>query len=90
MIILYLCLFYRIGYDVECGRVVDNCFGHEDAVSCISWGHKKHVLLSGSWDCCVRVWQSHVPPPYEPIRQASALLGQLEHESNVISIDIDR
>uniref|UniRef100_A0A1B6CKQ1 WD repeat-containing protein 55 homolog n=1 Tax=Clastoptera arizonana TaxID=38151 RepID=A0A1B6CKQ1_9HEMI len=78
-----------IAYDIECGRVIDNCMGHEDAVSCILWGHKKNILVSGSWDCFVRVWQSRPVPPYEPIRPATALIKQLEHEAKVIAIDID-
>lgn len=78
-----------IAYDVECSRVIDSCLGHDDAVSCLGWADSTNMLFSGSWDCCIRVWQLQRPPPYEPIRPATALVTQLEHDTKVLCLDID-
>lgn len=76
-------------YDVACGRVIDSVLGHEDAVTCLVWAPERQVLMSGSWDCCVRLWRTNNPPT-EPIRPASDLVTQLEHESKVTCLDVNR
>ncbi|KAH3744075.1 protein FAN [Pelomyxa schiedti] len=42
-------------YSVDCGRVSDYLCAHDDAVSCLCM--RGDVLLSGSWDTSVKVWQ---------------------------------
>ncbi|RZF42157.1 hypothetical protein LSTR_LSTR004306 [Laodelphax striatellus] len=75
-------------YDIECGRVIDQVNGHEDAVSCLLWCDQKNYLISASWDCCVRIW--HIPDtnPYKMLKPASALIAQLEHDTKVTTVAI--
>uniref|UniRef100_A0A1B6I234 BEACH domain-containing protein n=1 Tax=Homalodisca liturata TaxID=320908 RepID=A0A1B6I234_9HEMI len=79
-----------IMYDVACGRVVDCMLGHEDAVTCLCWAGERQLVVSGSWDCCVRLWTTHSCPPTAPIRPATDLVTQLEHDSRVTCLDINR
>ncbi|CAK1544164.1 unnamed protein product [Leptosia nina] len=43
-------------YDVEYGRVIESFRAHDDSVSCLQWLQKDRLLVSGGWDCVVRVW----------------------------------
>ncbi|XP_045511123.1 protein FAN-like [Colias croceus] len=45
-------------YDVEYGRVVESFRAHDDSVSCLLWLDRERLLISGGWDCVVRVWGS--------------------------------
>ncbi|CAH1391564.1 unnamed protein product [Nezara viridula] len=77
-----------IVYDIECGRVVDQVRGHEDAVSCLCWAPSLRLLLSGSWDCCVRAWK--VKLPYVPLKPASSLIAQLDHDDKITALAVNR
>lgn len=81
---------FRVVYDVACGRVTDSMQGHEDAVTCLAWAAEQRLLITGSWDCCVRLWQVHTCPPSEPIRPATDLVKELEHEGKVSCLDVNR
>ncbi|CAG9098190.1 unnamed protein product [Plutella xylostella] len=43
-------------YDVEYGKVVESFRAHDDSVSCLLWLENERLLISGGWDCVVRVW----------------------------------
>ncbi|XP_047515344.1 protein FAN-like isoform X1 [Pieris napi] len=43
-------------YDVEYGRIIESFRAHDDSVSCLQWLEKERYLVSGGWDCVVRVW----------------------------------
>ncbi|KZC06439.1 Protein FAN, partial [Dufourea novaeangliae] len=77
-----------IFYDVEFGRVIDTLQGHEDAVSCLVLSPSRQIIISGSWDCTAKVWQSYVSGP--KIKPAECLIAQLDHESKVTCINISR
>uniref|UniRef100_A0A146LEF4 Protein FAN n=2 Tax=Lygus hesperus TaxID=30085 RepID=A0A146LEF4_LYGHE len=76
-----------IVYDVECGRIVESVRGHEDAVSCLAW-IAPSLLLTGSWDCCVRVWR--LRKPLTAIKPASDLIAQLDHDARITALATNR
>lgn len=45
---------FRLTYDLDYGRVLNEIPAHDDAVSCISFLEELAVLVSGSWDCSVK------------------------------------
>lgn len=45
---------FRIIYDMDYGRKVNEIPAHDDAVSCLSYMSKLSLLVSGSWDCSVK------------------------------------
>ncbi|XP_014249763.1 protein FAN-like isoform X1 [Cimex lectularius] len=75
-----------IVYDVECGRIVERVRGHEDAVSCLAWAPPS-LVLTGSWDCSVRVWK--LRKPLTSIKPASDLIAQLDHDDKIMSIAVN-
>ncbi|KAL3135309.1 hypothetical protein ABBQ32_007505 [Trebouxia sp. C0010 RCD-2024] len=44
-------------YSVEFGRQLGRWQGHDDAVSCLHLTSSTTHLLTGSWDCSVKLWQ---------------------------------
>ncbi|KAL6433650.1 hypothetical protein ACFW04_005736 [Cataglyphis niger] len=77
-----------IFYDIEFGRVIDILQGHEDAVSCLAWSPKHQVIISGSWDCTVKVWHGYTSG--SKIKPAECFIAQLDHDSKVTCINISR
>lgn len=85
---LMIVFFFRIFYDIEFGRVIDILQGHEDAVSCLAWSPKHQVIISGSWDCTVKVWHGYTSG--SKIKPAECFIAQLDHDSKVTCINISR
>lgn len=87
--------FYSIVYDVQFGRVLDRIIAHEDAVSCLDFcGHDVDgsVMVTGSWDCSVRVWRK-LPvgmKEWKKLRPASTLAAELDHDAHVVCLTISR
>lgn len=77
----YIIPNYRIFYDLDFGRVTQTVSAHEDAISCMVWGHTSNLLASGSWDCTVRIWQGLATS--NTIRPSHSLLRKLDHDSHV-------
>ncbi|XP_031833417.1 protein FAN isoform X2 [Nomia melanderi] len=77
-----------IFYDVEFGRVIDILPGHEDAVSCLTISPSRRIIISGSWDCTAKVWQSYISG--KKIKPAEYLIAQLDHDSKVTCINISK
>ncbi|XP_029671745.1 protein FAN-like isoform X3 [Formica exsecta] len=77
-----------IFYDIEFGRIIDVLQGHEDAVSCLAWSPKHQVIISGSWDCTVKVWHEYTSG--SKIKPAECFIAQLDHDSKVTCINISR
>ncbi|XP_034948322.1 protein FAN-like [Chelonus insularis] len=75
-----------IFYDVEFGRIVDVLTGHEDAVSCLAWSPSKNIVMSGSWDCTVKIWHFHESG--SKIKPQECLIAQLDHDSKVTCLSI--
>jgi len=75
-------------YNLEFGREMDSVRAHEDAVSCLSWGSKNQVLVSGSWDCSVRVWQGMADG--RRIKPSSSLIAQFDHDAHITCLSLTR
>jgi len=75
-------------YNLEFGREMDSVRAHEDAVSCLAWGTKNQVLVSGSWDCSVRVWQGMADG--RRIKPSSSLMAQFDHDAHITCLSLTR
>uniref|UniRef100_A0A8D8WJ65 Protein FAN n=1 Tax=Cacopsylla melanoneura TaxID=428564 RepID=A0A8D8WJ65_9HEMI len=70
-----------IVYDVECGRILTGLAGHEDAISCVEWDEKRKRLISGSWDCTVRVWKPK--ESWANMKPTNSLVSQLDLDNRI-------
>lgn len=68
-------------YDVECGRILTELAGHEDAISCVQWDEKRKRLISGSWDCTVRVWNAK--DSWTQMKPRNSLVSQLDLDNRI-------
>lgn len=80
-------VFYRVLYDLDYGKIIDNILAHEDAVTCMAWGGNVNILISGSGDCTVKVWRGLSTGG--TIKPLQCLKGQLDHNSHVTSLSFD-
>ncbi|CAG9772021.1 unnamed protein product [Ceutorhynchus assimilis] len=71
-------------YDMDYGRVTIDILAHEDAVTCLTYGQKCQLLLSGSSDCNVKIWKGLADNPKELL-----LHKHLDHNSAVSCIRFD-
>lgn len=71
---------YRIIYDIDCCRVIDDFRAHEDSISCLTWS-KNEFLITGSLDCTVRIWKA--PVPLKQLELLTSLKAELEHQNKV-------
>ncbi|XP_076234034.1 protein FAN isoform X2 [Calliopsis andreniformis] len=77
-----------IFYDIEFGREIGKLQGHEDAVSCLALSPSRKLIISGSWDCTIKIWRSYVSGT--KIKPAEYFGAQLDHDSKVTCISISR
>lgn len=77
-----------IFYDLEFGKVIYVLLGHDDAVSSLSWSPLRNILISGSWDCTIKVW--HAYEPGGKCRIQDRLVAQLDHDSKITCLKISR
>ncbi|KAI5736549.1 hypothetical protein M8J76_004540 [Diaphorina citri] len=75
-------------YDVECGRIVTELAGHEDAISCVAWDEKRKRLISGSWDCTVRVWNTGAS--WSHMKPSKSLVSQLDLDNRIKCLAISK
>lgn len=66
---------------------------HEDAVSCLAFHGddvKNSVMITGSWDCTVRVWRelSVGIKEWKKIRPAVSLAAEFDHDSQVVCLAV--
>ena len=62
--------------------MTDHTAAHDDAVACVYWAEREFLLVSGSWDASIKVWQygGH---------QAIRCLAQFhEHETSVTCVQM--
>ncbi|EDS28930.1 neutral sphingomyelinase [Culex quinquefasciatus] len=65
-------------YNLDYGKVSQVVPAHDDAVSCISCVQGSNLLVSGSWDCSVKVWNNfHI----------DAVIGYLPLEDKIVCLD---
>ncbi|KAL3282016.1 hypothetical protein HHI36_005219 [Cryptolaemus montrouzieri] len=75
-------------YDLDYGKVTESVFAHEDAITCMSWGIKSNLLVSGSGDCTVKVWKGlNTNGVIKPIQ---CLHKQIDHNSQVNCLVFDQ
>ncbi|XP_015181599.1 PREDICTED: protein FAN-like isoform X1 [Polistes dominula] len=75
-----------IFYDIEFGKTIDTLRAHEDAISCLAWSPSRQIVISGSWDCTAKVWQSYVSG--SKIKPSEYFIAQLDHDSKITCMDI--
>lgn len=75
-------------YDMDYGRVTDTVLAHEDAITCLCFGQKLNVLVSGSSDCTVKLWKGLTSNG--KIRPIQCLHKQIDHNSQVHCVSFDR
>ncbi|XP_055537096.1 protein FAN-like [Wyeomyia smithii] len=65
-------------YNLDYGRISQVISAHDDAVSCLSSVDASELLVSGSWDCSVKIWNSfHI----------DAVIGYLPLEDKIVCLD---
>lgn len=78
---------FRILYDLDYGKITDNILAHIDAVTCMVWGKKSNVLVSGSSDCTVKIWKDLHE---KRLTMLPCLRGELDHSSHVSCMSLNR
>ncbi|XP_062502057.1 protein FAN-like [Corticium candelabrum] len=73
-------------YSVEFGHVLESVLVHDDAVSSVHW--QNDLLLTSSWDTCVKVWR-YKPEDGGKKGPSPQFLAELEHETEVNCVNID-
>lgn len=70
---------------MDYGKITDSMFAHDDAVTCMAWGQKSGVLVTGSSDCTVKLW--------EGLNTKNSLIdclkGHFDHNSHVVCLAFD-
>ncbi|RZB38733.1 protein FAN-like [Asbolus verrucosus] len=74
-------------YDLDYGKVTESVLAHEDAITCMCWGQRSSILVSGSGDCTVKVWKGLNNNGV--IRPIQCLQKQIDHNSHVNCLDFD-
>jgi factor associated with neutral sphingomyelinase activation len=73
-------------YSIEFGHVLESVLAHDDAVSSVYW--KNDLLLTSSWDSCVKVWK-YTPGSGGKKGPSPLFLAELEHDTEVNCVNID-
>ncbi|XP_001606594.3 protein FAN [Nasonia vitripennis] len=77
-----------IFYDMEFGKVFETLNGHEDSISCLKYSKRHNTIISSSWDCTTKIWQSCEPD--KKIKLVDCFVAELDHDSQVTCIDLSR
>ncbi|XP_055603286.1 protein FAN-like [Uranotaenia lowii] len=65
-------------YNLDYGKISQVIAAHDDAVSCLSSVKGTDLLVSGSWDCSVKIWNDfHI----------QAVIGYLPLEDKIVHLD---
>ncbi|CAG9825349.1 unnamed protein product, partial [Phaedon cochleariae] len=74
-------------YDLDYGRVTESVLAHEDTITCLCFGVKYNLLVSGSGDCTVKVWKGlNTNGVIKPIQCLHKLI---DHNSQVNCLNFD-
>lgn len=71
---------------MDYGRIWRDVMAHEDSITCISYGIKLNLLLTGSGDCSVKIWRGVTGAQYDIIE---CLYKHLDHNSAVCCLCFD-
>ncbi|ERL95389.1 hypothetical protein D910_12653 [Dendroctonus ponderosae] len=74
-------------YDMDYGRIWRDVMAHEDSITCISYGIKLNLLLTGSGDCSVKIWRGVSGAKDDII--VECLYKHLDHNSAVSCLCFD-
>lgn len=77
----------RVLYDLDYGKITESVLAHEDAITCISFGAKSNLLVSGSGDCTIKIWKGLNSNGI--IKPIQCLQKQIDHNSHVNCLDFD-
>ncbi|XP_029730273.2 protein FAN [Aedes albopictus] len=65
-------------YNLDYGKISQVIAAHDDAVSCLSSVKGSEILVSGSWDCSVKIWNDfHI----------DSVIGYLPLEDKIVCLD---
>ncbi|XP_055914218.1 protein FAN-like [Eupeodes corollae] len=67
-------------YKCDYGIVSDIIPAHEDSVSCLSLDQDLGILVSGSWDCSVKVWKGFKDLNGKMYRLSNSMIAQYEFD----------
>uniref|UniRef100_A0A182MZP2 WD repeat-containing protein 55 homolog n=1 Tax=Anopheles dirus TaxID=7168 RepID=A0A182MZP2_9DIPT len=65
-------------YNFDFGKISSTIRAHDDAVSCISYVPSHGLLVSGSWDCSLKIWNNY---------HNDSVVGYHVLEEKIVSID---
>ncbi|XP_041776593.1 protein FAN-like isoform X1 [Anopheles merus] len=65
-------------YNFDFGKISSTIRAHDDAVSCISYVPSYGLLVSGSWDCSLKIWNNY---------HNDSVVGYHVLEEKVVSLD---
>uniref|UniRef100_A0A182PBK7 WD repeat-containing protein 55 homolog n=1 Tax=Anopheles epiroticus TaxID=199890 RepID=A0A182PBK7_9DIPT len=68
----------RLIYNFDFGKISSTIRAHDDAVSCISYVSSHGLLVSGSWDCSLKIWNNY---------HNDSVVGYHVLEEKVVSLD---
>ncbi|XP_057671773.1 protein FAN-like [Diorhabda carinulata] len=71
-------------YDMDYGKVSDKIVAHQDAVTCLCLDIKTNVVISGSTDCTVKIWNG-----LNNNKFIHCLKNQLEHNSAINCLSLN-
>ncbi|KAK4287855.1 hypothetical protein Pmani_039089 [Petrolisthes manimaculis] len=76
-------------YSMEYGQVSCVLQAHSDAVSCLKWC--RDMLVTGSWDCTVRVWKLEETQASERgghVSASESVVCEMDHDAPVTCLDL--
>ncbi|XP_050076251.1 protein FAN-like [Anopheles maculipalpis] len=65
-------------YNFDFGKITSTIRAHDDAVSCISYVPSYGLLVSGSWDCSLKIWNNY---------SNDSVIGYHVLDEKIVSID---
>uniref|UniRef100_A0A182QB95 WD repeat-containing protein 55 homolog n=1 Tax=Anopheles farauti TaxID=69004 RepID=A0A182QB95_9DIPT len=65
-------------YNFDFGKISSTIRAHDDAVSCVSYLPSHGLLVSGSWDCSLKIWNNY---------HNDSVVGYHVLEEKIVSVD---
>ncbi|XP_055682050.1 protein FAN-like [Lutzomyia longipalpis] len=76
-----------ISYDLDYGRPTNVITAHDDAVSCLAYLKTLGLVVSGSWDCSVKIWKGFDKDSLSTFRISESMKAYLSLEDKVECLD---
>lgn len=71
-------------------QVVNTIPAHDDAVSCMSYLDQMGFLVTGSWDCSVKLWKGFAKSHARSFRLGDSILAHLSCDDKITCLDSRR